>query len=65
MCGFGFEAASPLEPKPTFTQVYSNAWIVTVSGSIQAVPRYPGASDYTAVGYPSIDIRRVGKPVLF
>jgi MipA family protein len=50
---------------PTFAMVDPNTWIVTVSGSIQAVPRYPGASDYTAVGYPSIDIRRVGEPRRF
>jgi outer membrane scaffolding protein for murein synthesis (MipA/OmpV family) len=50
---------------PTFAMVDPNTWIVTVSGSIQAVPRYPGASDYTAVGYPSIDIRRVGEPHRF
>jgi MipA family protein len=52
-------------PLPTFTQVDPSTWIVTVSGSLQAVPRYPGASDYTAVGYPSIDIRRVGEPRRF
>jgi outer membrane scaffolding protein for murein synthesis (MipA/OmpV family) len=50
---------------PTFAMVDPSTWIVTVSGSIQAVPRYPGASDYTAVGYPSIDIRRVGEPRRF
>src|SRR4051812_21345174 len=50
---------------PTFTMVDPSTWVVTVSGSIQAVPRYPGASDYTAVGYPSIDIRRVGEPRRF
>ena len=50
---------------PTFALVDPNTWIVTLSGSIQAVPRYPGASDYTAVGYPSIDIRKVGEPRRF
>lgn len=52
-------------PLPTFTQVDPSTWIVTVSGSLQVVPRYPGSSDYTAVGYPSIDIRRVGEPRRF
>ncbi|XYD11854.1 MipA/OmpV family protein (plasmid) [Methylobacterium sp. NMS12] len=52
-------------PLPTFTQVDPSTWIVTVSGSLQATPRYPGSSDYTAVGYPSIDIRRVGEPRRF
>ncbi|WP_313901484.1 MipA/OmpV family protein [Methylobacterium sp. J-070] len=50
---------------PTFAMIDPNTWVVTVSGSVQAVPRYPGASDYTAVGYPSIDIRRVGEPRRF
>ena len=39
--------------------------MVTLSGSLQVVPRYPGASEYTAVGYPSIDIRRLGEPRRF
>ncbi|MCJ2091076.1 MipA/OmpV family protein [Methylobacterium sp. J-072] len=52
-------------PVPTFTQVDPSTWVVTVSGSLQIVPRYPGASDYTPVGYPSIDIRRLGEPRRF
>ncbi|MDN3570268.1 MipA/OmpV family protein [Methylobacterium longum] len=52
-------------PVPTFAQVDPSTWVVTVSGSLQVVPRYPGASDYTAVGYPSIDIRRLGEPRRF
>jgi outer membrane scaffolding protein for murein synthesis (MipA/OmpV family) len=55
---------------PVFTRVDPNAvdpstWIVTVSASLQAIPRYPGASDYTAVGYPGIDIRKAGEPRRF
>jgi outer membrane protein len=50
---------------PAFTMVDPSTWIVTLSGSIQAIPRYPGASDYTAVFYPSIDIRKVGEPRRF
>ena len=52
-------------PMPTFAQVDPSTWVVTVSGSLQVVPRYPGASNYTAVGYPSIDIRRLGEPRRF
>ena len=52
-------------PVPTFAQVDPSTWVVTVSGSLQVVPRYPGASEYTAVGYPSIDIRRLGEPRRF
>jgi outer membrane scaffolding protein for murein synthesis (MipA/OmpV family) len=50
---------------PAFAQVDPSTWVVTVSGSLQVVPLYPGASNYTAVGYPSIDIRRVGEPRRF
>ena len=50
---------------PTFTTVDPNTWIVTVSGNVQAIPQYPGAKAYTAVGYPSLDIRRAGEPKRF
>jgi MipA family protein len=50
---------------PAFTMVDPSTWIVTLSGSIQAIPRYPGAADYTAVFYPSVDIRKVGEPRRF
>lgn len=52
-------------PVPAFAQVDPSTWVVTVSGSLQVVPLYPGASQYTAVGYPSIDIRRLGEPRRF
>ena len=52
-------------PVPTFAQVDPSIWVVTVSGSLQVVPRYPGAAEYTAVGYPSLDIRRLGEPRRF
>jgi outer membrane protein len=67
VCGTAAPHAADLSavlprPVPTFTQVDPSTWVVTVSGSLQVVPRYPGASDYTAVGYPSLDIRRLGEP---
>ena len=69
-CGTAASHAADLSavlprPVPTFTQVDPSTWVVTVSGSLQVVPRYPGASNYTAVGYPSIDIRRLGEPRRF
>ncbi|TXN43161.1 MipA/OmpV family protein [Methylobacterium sp. WL7] len=62
--------AAPARRGPVFTQLDPGAvdpstWIVTISASLQAIPRYPGASDYTAVGYPSIDIRKAGEPRRF
>lgn len=58
-------AAAPTPREPAFTYVDPNTWEITLSGTIQAIPRYPGAADYTVVGYPGIDIRRVGEPRRF
>lgn len=56
----------PATPRPpTFTSVAPETWEITLSGSLQAIPRYPGASDYAVVGYPGIDIRRSGEPRRF
>ncbi len=65
--GAGQAADMPLASRmaPSFTALDPNTWIVTVSGSVQAIPQYPGAKDYTAVGYPSVDIRRAGEPKRF
>lgn len=58
-------AASAAPRQPAFTYVDPETWEITLSGTIQAIPRYPGASDYTIVGYPGGDIRRVGEPRRF
>ena len=47
--------------QPTFTYVDPATWEITLSGTLQAIPRYPGASDYTLVGYPGVEIRRSGE----
>lgn len=60
------DLAAPAGPRqPAFTYVDPETWEITLSGTIQAIPRYPGASDYTIVGYPGGDIRRVGEPRRF
>ncbi|GJD35068.1 hypothetical protein FMGBMHLM_1975 [Methylobacterium aerolatum] len=51
--------------QPAFTYVDPQTWEITLSGTIQAIPRYPGASDYTWVWYPGGDIRRAGEPKRF
>lgn len=57
---------APAPPRqPAFTYVDPNTWEITLSGTIQGIPRYPGASDYTAVVYPGFDIRRTGEPRRF
>lgn len=50
---------------PTFTQVDPGTWIVTLSANLQLVPRYPGSSGDTLIGYPAVDIRRAGEPRRF
>ena len=50
---------------PVFTEVDPNTWVVTVTGTFAAGPRYPGASSYSPFGYPSLDIRRAGDPRRF
>lgn len=50
---------------PAFAHVDPGTWIVTLSGNVVVTPRYPGAEDYTVIGYPGVDIRRVGEPKRF
>lgn len=40
-------------------------WIVTVTGNLKVGPTYPGADDFSVLGFPSFDIRRVGEPKRF
>ncbi len=59
-------AAQDLPARPAaFTYVDAETWEITVSATAQAIPRYPGAADYTAVGYPGLDIRKSGEPRRF
>lgn len=64
--GAGRAADMPMAAQaPAFTQVDQTLWIVTVTGNLQATPRYPGSGDYTGIGYPSASIRRAGTPARF
>lgn len=54
----------PIRP-PTFNAVGPDTWIVTLSGTLIGQPRYPGAVDYTVVGYPGLDVRRAEEPRRF
>ncbi len=56
---------SAVQPAPTFTQVDPSLWVVTLTANVQATPSYPGSETYTALGYPSLAIRKVGTPVRF
>ncbi|MCW2274608.1 outer membrane scaffolding protein for murein synthesis (MipA/OmpV family) [Rhodoblastus acidophilus] len=48
------------EPAPA-----SDDWYVTVSGTVNAGPSYPGSKGYSIFGYPSIRLRRVGEREIF
>lgn len=43
----------------------SDDWYVTVSGTVNAAPSYPGSNGYSVFGYPSIRLRRVGEREVF
>ena len=58
-------AASMPAGQPTLPRLDPDTWVVTLSGTLQGVPRYPGASDETVVGYPGIDVHRLGEPRRF
>jgi MipA family protein len=40
-------------------------YIVTITGNVQAGPRFPGSDDTIVFGYPGLDWRRVGEPERF
>ena len=43
----------------------TTGWIATVKGNLAVGPTYPGADDYSFVGFPSISFRRAGTPARF
>jgi outer membrane scaffolding protein for murein synthesis (MipA/OmpV family) len=52
------QTLAPVAPAQT-------GYIVTVTGNVQAGPRFPGSDDMSAFFYPGIDWRRVGEPERF
>jgi MipA family protein len=59
------DLAADAPTMPRFALAQADTWIVTVSGNGVAQPRFPGARDYTAFGFPSVDFRKAGEPVRF
>lgn len=51
---------APAAPAPVET-----GYIVTISGDVQAAPRFPGSEEMSVFFYPGIDWRRVGEPERF
>jgi outer membrane scaffolding protein for murein synthesis (MipA/OmpV family) len=50
--------AAPVAPAPT-------GYIVTITGDVQAGPRFPGSDSMSVFFYPGLDWRRVGEPERF
>ncbi|MCB8819373.1 MipA/OmpV family protein [Microvirga rosea] len=55
------QAADLFSPTPFVPE----GWIVTLKGNLKVGPTYPGADDYSVVGFPSVSFRRVGTPERF
>jgi outer membrane scaffolding protein for murein synthesis (MipA/OmpV family) len=53
-------APLPVAPAPV-----ASGYIVTVTGDLQAAPRFPGSDRMTVFPYPGLDWRRVGEPERF
>ena len=45
--------------------VEADTYVVTITGTGQAKPRYPGADDFIGLGYPSINVRRASEAPRF
>jgi outer membrane scaffolding protein for murein synthesis (MipA/OmpV family) len=45
--------------------VTSSSWIATIKGNLRVGPSYPGADDFSVVGFPSLSFRRAGTPERF
>lgn len=50
---------------PLYSPTPSSDWIVTLTGNVEARPRYPGSRDSTVSFFPGVDFRRVGEPERF
>lgn len=62
----GARAADPgPAPDPAPPPPAPDLWIVTLTGTVQAGPRYPGSDRFSLSGYPSLSYRRAGTPARF
>lgn len=61
--GLALAADLALSPQPAAP--VAPGWIVTVTANAKVGPRYPGADDFSILGYPSFSFRRVGEPKRF
>ncbi len=52
-------------PARTPMMVEADTYVVTITATGQAKPRYPGSDDFIALGYPSVNVRRLGEAPRF
>jgi outer membrane scaffolding protein for murein synthesis (MipA/OmpV family) len=57
--------AQAAEPLLTTLPVAPSGWIITLKGNLRVTPSYPGADDFSFIGYPSLSFRRAGTPERF
>lgn len=55
------QAADLFSPVPFVPE----GWIVTLKGNLRVGPSYPGADDFSVIGFPSLSFRRAGTPERF
>jgi outer membrane scaffolding protein for murein synthesis (MipA/OmpV family) len=63
--GQAADAWSAPQPVGTPQPAYSDLWIMTLTGNVQAGPSFPGSDRLTLFGYPSIGFRRANEPARF
>lgn len=62
--GLAFAPAQAAD-QVVMSNIVPTGWIVTVKGNLKVGPSYPGADDYSFVGFPSLSFRRAGTPERF
>jgi MipA family protein len=61
----GSTLAQAADLQPLGVAQASPGWIVTLKGNLRVGPSYPGADDFSFIGYPSASLRRAGTPERF
>ena len=58
--GLGMVPARAADPLFATLPTIPAGWIVTLKGNLRVGPSYPGADDFSVVGFPSVSFRRSG-----
>lgn len=60
MTSAGALPAHAADPVSFLPPTLPSGWIVTLKGNLRAGPSYPGADDWSFIGFPSVSFRRAG-----